>query len=328
MRHMKIFKRILLAIIILLIAASIGGYFYFRNQFKAQASQFETLQDTYSMPFQWISDSLGGELNPYSAMVLSVTIPGCGRKFRMQFDLGSPSSLFYKNKMEAINLKYRNLNFHEQDGKDWLLNYSFTIAQMKVTNRKIRVWPYDASGISWTDTTKVEIIGTIGSDIIDDKILIIDYPHQIITLTSRLADSISTKIHMTPFKWEERKVLLPVIIHKQKTNLYFDTGSSAFSLLTDHATWKVLSRKNAPVHQFGVNSWGKTLTAFTAPTDYSVEFNSISIPIMNVTYIEGTSFIQNLLMRFSGMGGMTGNKLFLEKTILIDTRKKEFGILQ
>ena len=46
-----------------------------------------------------------------------------------------------------------------------------------------------------------------------------------------------------------------------------------------------------------------------------------------VTCIEGTKWQENLLMRFSGMGGMLGNEPFVEHPILLDVRAGRFGLV-
>jgi hypothetical protein len=57
------------------------------------------------------------------------------------------------------------------------------------------------------------------------------------------------------------------------------------------------------------------------------KFGHEEIPLKEVTYIEGTSFIQNLLMYFSGMGGMIGNKLFMGKVLILDATNQKFAVL-
>ncbi|MCI0751309.1 MAG: hypothetical protein L0Y35_05690, partial [Flammeovirgaceae bacterium] len=124
-----------------------------------------------------------------------------------------------------------------------------------------------------------------------------------------LNDTLRNKAQLTSFKWKERRILLPTTINGEKTSLYFDTGTSAFELLTSKSIFERLIRHGAPIENYRVNSWGNTLQAFSALTDHRAEFVNVSIPLKKVTYIEGTSLVQNLLMRISGMGGMTGNKL-------------------
>jgi len=52
----------------------------------------------------------------------------------------------------------------------------------------------------------------------------------------------------------------------------------------------------------------------------------VTLDLTEVTYIEGTSTMQNVLMRFSGMQGMIGNKLFLEHKLTLDCKKGYYRV--
>lgn len=324
--RMKVLKRILFTVMALLVAAAAGGYFYFKGKFKAPPVQVRIVGENVYVPFRWIADTVNNVPEPHAAIVLPVILPGCTRTFYMQFDLGSPYSLFYRNKLEAIQARYGVPPLHESEGQHYLTDYRFSIAGNEVLAERIAARTFQPSGIDWADSTAIEIIGTIGSDLIDGKTMVLDYPHERISLVDQAPDSLEARITWTPFDWEERKILLPARVGDEDLRLFFDTGSSAFELLTDPSTWKSLADKDAPVTQYGVNSWGKTLTAHSAASRGPIAIGSVSLPLTRVTYIEGTSFIQNLLMRVSGVGGMTGNKLFTGKVMIIDTKGGRFGI--
>jgi hypothetical protein len=51
------------------------------------------------------------------------------------------------------------------------------------------------------------------------------------------------------------------------------------------------------------------------------------MPIRHVTYIEGASDVQINQMMKMGIGGMTGNRLFISSVLLLDTKNRRFGIL-
>ena len=44
--------------------------------------------------------------------------------------------------------------------------------------------------------------------------------------------------------------------------------------------------------------------------------------------MDGTSLTQNLMMRFSGMGGMLGNEAFSGRTVLLDVAGGRFGLVR
>ncbi|GAA4007234.1 hypothetical protein GCM10022408_18920 [Hymenobacter fastidiosus] len=77
-----------------------------------------------------------------------------------------------------------------------------------------------------------------------------------------------------------------------------------------------------------VNSWGKTLTSYTVATAEALHLGPATVPLQTVTYVEGTTVMQNLLTRFSGLGGMLGNEPFTTRTIIPDVRGSRFGVVQ
>ena len=329
---MRLFKRILKIFLLIIFVAIVGGYLYLKYIFFVPAPNQLVIQTkNLYIPFKWESDIRNKEVNPYAAMLLPVRLKGCSKTFYMQFDLGASSSMFYKNKLDAINQKFKNIPIESKNGKDLLMNYSFFLDDLKITAKKINVYQYDDTGIDWADTTTNEVIGTIGSDLIDNSILVIDYPGNKIFIGDKIPDNLSARTMFTKFKFVNRKIFLPTAIGKNKTDIFFDTGSSTYELLTTKYSWKELANKGAKVFTNEANSWGKKEIFYTTSTDQRLKFGDVSFPIKNVTYSNGTSYIQRIFMpiflKIIDVGGLTGNKLFLNKIIIIDTKNLNFGIV-
>lgn len=281
---------------------------------------------SYSIPFYWQGDSINLKWDKHTALLLPVKLKNCPRQFFMQFDLGSPYSIFYKNKLMAIQAKYPNaLLLKESDEK--LDIYSFKIGKMPVLAKQIIVKQFDSSGINWMGKGGVEIIGTIGADLIDGKVAVIDYPNQTLTLSDTIAKEFSD-IAFTDFIYTNRRVLLPSKLRGKQTILYFDTGSSMFELLTNKETCTQLAIPNASPTQFKIESWGKTLIANSLPSNGSIYIANTVVPIHSVSYIEGISNSQVEQMLKMGIGGMTGNKLFLDYKLILDTKNKKVGLVR
>lgn len=277
----------------------------------------------YDTRFQWYGDTVNGRWEPHSALLIPVSLPGCRETFFMQFDLGAPYSLFYRNKLQSIVKKYPAA-LRVNDTTHTLNAYRFKIGTRSITATSIMVKQFDSSGINWKD--KQKIIGTLGADLIEDKVLLIDYPG----LRIQITDSIGRKwkeLQWHSFMFARRSVLLPAVIKGKKTMLYFDTGSSAFELLTDKATCLSLAEPGTIPAQYPVNSWGKTLLANTVASRDSIAIGGQQLPIHEATFIEGTSDTQVQQMMKMGIGGMTGNTLFLKYVLILDTRRSKFALL-
>jgi hypothetical protein len=176
---------------------------------------------------------------------------------------------------------------------------------------------------------KPVIIGTVGTDFLDGRVVVIDYPKQVIVTGSEVPADLKKRVTDFPeFVYAGRRILLPATINRRRTILYFDSGSSAFELLTDKATCESMALLDAAPLRYAVSSWGRTMTANSFAVADSVVFGSQVVPLRQATYMEGASEAQVQQMKAFGIGGMTGNKLFLQWALVLDTKQKKFGLVK
>jgi hypothetical protein len=90
----------------------------------------------FKVPFKWKGDSINGQWENYAAMLIPVKLDGCPKQFYMQFDLGVPYSLFYRNKLKAINNQYP-LTVHIPDSSVAGMKFSF-VAGLALLQEKQR----------------------------------------------------------------------------------------------------------------------------------------------------------------------------------------------
>lgn len=280
-------------------------------------------EQPFTIPFTWKADSINGKWDEHAAMLIPVRLDNCPQKFYMQFDLGVPSSLFYTNKMLAVRDRFAKvIDMNDTTAK--LTTISFFTGKTKLLAREIALKQAGTDGINWKEGT-TEIIGTLGTDLIDNRLVIIDYPGK--KLLINVPGSDTGKLKMNSLIYSGRRILFPSIIKGKRTILYFDTGSSAFELLTDKETAQSLSIHNAIPVIFKVNSWGRTLEATSLPTNDSLQMGDLKLPVKYATFIEGASDSQIKQMMKLGIGGMTGNKLFIQSRLLLDLKNKRFAII-
>lgn len=281
----------------------------------------------YAISFKWQGDSIELNWEANAAMLIPVRLKNCPRLFYMQFDSGSPYSLLYQNKIDAIQSKYPK-SFPIKIMKGSLQNFSFKADNIPFFTKEMVVKQFDSTSINWNDEDGIEIIGTLGTDFIDGKVAIIDYPHCKLTITNAIPGKLLRRVKLATFIYANRSILLPAKINAKETILYFDTGSSMYELLTNKETCEQLAIPSTRPNQTKVKSWDKFLTANTLASNDSIEVASTTIPIHSSTYIEGISNSQIEYMAKMGIGGMTGNKLFLNYILILDTKNQKFGVIQ
>ena len=325
---MKILSKVLLAVFTLFLLSGIGGYFYFRKQFQAPANQLVVSQLPATCSFAWEADTANHRAMPHAYMLVPVSLPGCPRTCYLQFDTGAPYSLLKSNALEALRQRYPVISQALLPQGESLRNFHFALGQGQVQARTIQVRHYSSSSQLPTDEATPFVIGTLGTDIFDGRVLVIDYVRQRFSLSASVPDSLLSRAAFVPLEFKERKVLLNASVQGQPHQLMFDSGSSAFALLTSKPKWQEMAQPAATATTAGVNSWGTTLVAHTIATSARLQVATATIPLRTVTYIEGTSFMQRMLMRFSGMGGMLGNEPFTQHTMILDVKGGRFGVVQ
>ena len=296
-----------------------------QTQDKARIDQLEIPATDYDIRFTWLGDTVNAKWEPYSALLIPVHLPGCPKEFFMQFDLGAPHSLFYVNKLKAIRIKYpKSCPVITDTSKT--ANLAFLVGGQNIQAEAIGLKDIGDPAFNWINKSK-EIIGTLGVDLITDRTLVLDYPAERLSICMEVPGTLSKQVNLPSFMLIQGSILLPGVILGKQTLLYFDTGSSAFELLTSKEACTALALPNSAPVAYQVKSWGKTLIANTMPTPDSLLIATQMLPIRNATYIEGASDSQVQQMLKLGIGGMIGNKLFLNNTLILDTKNKKFGLI-
>ncbi|SKB49100.1 hypothetical protein [Daejeonella lutea] len=277
----------------------------------------------YQLKFEWQGDSVNNTFEKHSAILVPVKLKGCPKTFYLQFDLGAPYSLFYKKKLEAIKNKYPGTEVNVTSANTASL--SFKQRGSEINAAEINIRDFGSNEIDWSGK-KPQIIGTIGVDLFDGQTLVIDYPKQKLTISPEIPEKLKKGITYMPFTYNQRSILLPAVIQNKKTMLFFDTGSSRYSLLTDEKTAKAMAVANAVPVTSKVSSWGRTMIANTLSTDALIQIGGQTLPLQHITFMQGARTSEIDMMVKMGMGGMTGNKLFLGHKLILDTRNKRFGL--
>ncbi|MBF9221657.1 hypothetical protein [Hymenobacter ruricola] len=324
---MKPVFKVLLSVLALLALSSIGGYFYFRRQFMPPPNQLVVSGLPATCAFAWLADTAGGRAMPHAAVLVPVRLPNCPRTCYLQFDTGAPYSLFYARPLAALQARYPALRPALALHHDTLRDFRFSIGQGLVRARWVRARDLGARTLP-ADSLEPFIIGTLGGDVLEGRALVLDYARQRFSLLPEVPDSVAQRTDFVPLAFESRRPVFTAGLQGQPRQLFFDTGASAFALLTNEGEWHQLARPGAPVRTTVVNSWGRPLTSYTAPTAEAVQMGPAALPLGTVSHMTGTSFSQNLMMRFSGMAGMLGNEPFAARTIVLDVKGGRFGLVR
>lgn len=311
---MKIIKKIVLVFVAVFTLASVVGYLYFDRKFTPPENYLKVSGMTKKMPFKWASD----EENSYAAMLLPIRIKGIDKTFYMQLDSGSPSTVFYKKSLESIQKKFpKQLNFNESLNE---ISLVFNLKDMTVSSESFELLDY-GNNVDFETPNTENIIGTIGTDLFEKRKVEIDFKNKRISLLEKIDDK-----GFSTFEFKKRKIIFPMIIDNQKMKLLYDSGTSGYELIVNKEKWILYKSKKGKIKKEKGNSWGTVLSVFTAPATKCIEFGNLQLQLSEITYIEGTSELQKMLMKRSGMQGMMGNKLLLNHKLILDCKNEKFKI--
>lgn len=136
----------------------------------------------------------------------------------------------------------------------------------------------------------------------------------------------SFKNELFDFKFKKRRIIINGILKGEERKFLYDSGTSAYELLSYKEEWQTLKSSNSKIKIEKSRSWNNILTTYTADFKENINFKYNEIPVNHITYVEGFSTAQFSMMKFSGMSGMLGNRIFLNNTIFIDCTAGKMAI--
>lgn len=302
---MKILKKIVLTFLVVLVVAVAGGYIYFDQKFTPDKNYLKVENESGSIPFTW----LGKEKN---VLLLPIRFSNDTITYYLQFDTGSAYTVFYSKSVRNIP----QIAIHKETAKA-----SFYIGKSKITSDNFKIYNKGND-----DSNSLKIIGTIGADILEDRKTIINFKENCIALNVlKVPTQFQNKLF--DFKFKKRKIIFNGLLKGKEEKFLFDTGTSAYELLTNKEVWNNLKLPNSKINiEKSEQSWDNVLTTYTANCKQKIQIANCEIPLNSVTYVEGFSQAQYAMMKFSGMTGMLGNKIFLNNNIYIDCTQNKIGI--
>lgn len=302
---MKQIKKIVIGFFAILLLTLIIGFFYFDRKFSPEKNYLIVKNESGKIKITWLDESK-------NALLLPIHFKNDSTRYYIQFDTGSPYTVFYKNAIKKIP------NFQTKNN---IANGAFEIGKTEIKSDKFKIIDFGKD----TDNTNIKIIGTLGADILENRKTIINLKNNFVEFNlNKIPNYFKGKTF--DFKFGKRKIIIPAMLNGQKEKFLYDSGTSAYELLTNKENWQKLKLPNSKITIEKGNSWGNVLTTYTAQSLNKIYFGEHKISLNQVTYVEGFSKTQYYLMKFSGMSGMLGNRIFLNNEIFIDCKELQMEI--
>lgn len=286
--------------------------------------------------FEWIGDSIGTRYFDKVAMFVPVKFDGIPRQFKAEFDLGSMASIVYGNsfnpylslypeyasKLDTVNTEVSIENKKQGDFK----NVTLFLGNFEV---RLHILPYyknygDTIPVDSVNSPSVKNIGTIGADVVKDKILIIDYPQKRMTILDSLSSGLNRKFDFVTCKMQNGRFIVPLTVHGKVQWYMFDTGASLFSLVTDGDNWNSICN-TAQADTVKIGSWGTFYNVYGAPTNEDIYLGKIKLPQTIAYKMTLRDYLD--MFKQEQISGSIGNAYFFNDIIALDFKNGRFGVM-
>lgn len=277
-------------------------------------------------PFEWTSETLNGKYYEKTSMNIPCTVEGFPNTFTFQFDLGA----FYTGVYEHTYADYSNLTGQKNGIQKLKSPLQFWNHNKCINGLTLHFGDYSATSktafvyrnfgikLEKIDPNDTIHLGTIGNDLFQNKVLIIDYPNQQFAVCDEVPGNY--KMPMVNIELDKAgRVILPMIFHGKSYRILFDNGSSLFPLLVPAKNISIFSSL-PDTDTLTISSWGK--------------LHDVTGKMLNDSFqLAGQPFAHTkIYANHTGYGindqtdGTAGNALFWNNTVVIDFRNRKMGV--
>jgi len=289
------------------------------------------------IPFDWTTATFSGKVIEKATINIPVTIDELPYKFSMQFDLGAVTTVFYGNSLNPFLEKYPSLsNKLDMNKKFWIQsqenpmfrNVGLLLGSVVFSDIDVGLFTNFGTEI-YLDSINSESeihIGTIGSDLVQNSILIIDFKLNRLAIVNTLPTEYQN-VSFEDFKIDNGRIKIPFQINEMVEYLMFDTGASIFSLVTSKLNALEIGG-NEIVDSMMVPSWGELIPFCGLETVVPIVFGDKKMEKSIVYYVEDTSWddLYSNFYKSEDIWGITGNAFFFNDIIIIDYKNNRFGV--
>ncbi|MEM7575796.1 MAG: hypothetical protein AAF433_23030 [Bacteroidota bacterium] len=278
--------------------------------------------------FEWETHSIRDIEYEKASINIPVSIDGVADDFSMQFDLGANLTMLYGQTFKPYFDAFPDLvnRIDTLNGYPYLTNTTLTLDK-EYAAADFSLF-YESNFGEVLDETEVgnsavKHIGTIGANLLKEKVLVIDYP------AGRLAilDSIPTvfrktdeNVDITLDRWG--RVHLPIQVNGEEKIVLFDTGSSIFTLLTSTSNWE---QSTDAIKQDSIltSTWGEYYYTYAA----DVEKVTLGTTELQDLRLFDAQYLSDFIAH-ENIWGIMGNAHFFDHTVVVDFKNLKFGLIK
>ena len=288
------------------------------------------IPDNTTEKFYWSPAEISGRHFDKAAMFLPINLDTVSEIHYSQFDLGSDATILYQKNLKSIAaynyLKYDSLADANTERPLFLIkDVELNIGKIKFGKRNVLgFYNYGEPIIPNKNAIVSEnSIGTIGADIVQNKLLVIDFPNQTISVLDSTNTDLENYFTFEKCKIENNRIMVPIIINGKTLNFMYDTGSSLFPMMTSLSNWLEITTQKIN-DTLSITNFGNPVIMLGSNSSKGISIGIHSLTDFKVYYARDNNFDQ--IFKELKCDGIIGNAFFFNRTICIDFKTKRFGI--
>ena len=324
----KIIGYSVLGLLAITLILGIYGIRKFNNTyFKDRQAYLQISHQSKPMDMKWSNQMVEGNLVSQAALLIPVQIGRLAHNLNMQFDTGAPDSFLYEKDLNSL----RNLGYEikevTKDGFRFVESLESIMGGESLTLSMVKIYPnYGTEFTAEFDPNTNYIIGTIGSDILVDRITSIDFKNQKLQFFEERPDWMQKIQGFKTFDFPGRRVMLPAIVDGKHYEFLYDSGCSAFGLITTKQRFEQYSESSEPVVSYAAKSWEDKIYIHSKSSEHPLIIGGANLRMNRVSCVDMYSFLQPLVTPFTRIGGWMGNQALNGSRLILDTKTNEFLI--
>ncbi|WP_394750806.1 hypothetical protein [Spongiimicrobium salis] len=324
----KIGYTLLTIILIAVIICAVGIRKFNKALFQEKTNYFNYTYQSKSIHFNWAGDSIGGIYESQAAITIPLKIENLSHQFYLQFDTGAPHTLLYEKDVKALRALGLDIQEIVQEDGRYIKNLDFSLSNNHIRASMIKILPNYGNTFDKSDTIAPIKIGTIGSDFLANRITSIDFKNQKLQVYDERPLWMKALSGFKTFDFTGRRIMLPVTLDNKAYQFLYDSGCSAFGLITIKSRFKRYTDTNRPEIRYGANSWGNSIPIVSKASNKLFTVGNANLALKRVSYVDMYTATQPLITPFTRIGGWLGNQPFNESMLILDTLTEEFTVLE
>ena len=232
------------SLLILLLLTIGGGSWYFHQfWFKDRPVYLRMQTDLQPIHFSWSSGSYGDYTEPHDAMLIPVRLEEVDLDLYLQFDTGAPSTMLYGKSLESLMEQGLVVEILQEGDNQFVRELTMTLGGSEVRMEMIRILDGYGGDISQEESSK---IGTIGADFLLPYLTEINFRDRVIRQYLSRESWMTEQQAFESFGFAGRRLMLPCVLDGKELSLFYDSGSSAFGLITTPGRYERYSLNDGP----------------------------------------------------------------------------------